>query len=171
MACNITSGFSQSCEYRLGGVSDLWLQNSATLTAVTTSSTGQVTGATLQSGSWLKYEVVKNSSSFNEEEQFGDVARFWNQTLSFSVATTGNAQLDRNQAELLGLGKLVAIVKSRQGDYFLAGYPNPLEASAGLAGTGQAETDTNGFTFTFLASQTGLAPTVGSAVYSVLPTS
>lgn len=172
MACEITSGFTQSCQYRLGGISDLWLQNYSKLpsSAVTYSSTGQVTGATLTSGSWLKYEVVKNTSAFNEEEQFGDVARFWQQTLSFSLATGTDAQADRNQAELLGLGKLVAIIKTRTGNYLLAGWTNPLEPSAGTAGTGQAETDTDGYTFTFLAPQTGLAPTIGSSVTGSLPT-
>lgn len=173
MSCSIQTGYTETCGYRVGGISNLWLQNKSNLplTAVTYSSTGQVTGATLTSGSWFKYEVVKNSSGFNENEVIGDVSRFWTQSLNFSLATSTNAQLDRNMAELLGLGKLVAIIQTKNDDFLLAGWTNPLEATAGLAGTGQQSTDTNGYTFTFEAEQTGLAPTIGTSVTASLPTS
>lgn len=172
MSCPITSGFSQTCDYRVGGISDLWLQNHSNLatSAVTYSSTGQVTGATLTSGSWLKYEVVKNSSVFSEEIQIGDNV-FPLQTLSFTLAATSDVQADLNQVKLLSLGKLVAIVKTRKGDFRLAGWLNPLEATVATNSTGQNLEDTINYTFTFTAGQVGLAPTISTAVTASLPTS
>ena len=172
MSCSIDSGFSQPCEYALGGVEVLWLQNHSNLpqSGVTYATNGQVTGATLSSGSWFRYEVTKNSSVFSEEVQVGE-NKFPLQTLSFSLKKTADVQADLNQVKKLSLGKIVAIVKTRGGDYRLAGWLNPLEATVSTNSTGQAESDSVNYTFTFTAGQVDHAPTISTAVTASLPTS
>jgi len=170
MSCQIDSGFTQPCEYTVGGIEKLWLQNHSNLplSAVTYATSGQVTGATLTSGSWFKYEIANNSSVFSEEVQVGD-NKYPLQTLSFSLKRTADVQADLNQVKKLSLGELVAIVKTRSGDYRLAGWKNPLKATVSTNSTGQAEGDAVNYTFTFTAGQVDHAPTISSAVTNALP--
>jgi len=170
MSCLLDGGFSQPCEYEVGGIEMLWLQNHSNLpeSGVTYAINGQVTGATLTSGAWFKYEVVNNSSVFSEEVQIGE-NRFPLQTLSFSLKHTADIQDDLSKVKQLSLGKIVAIVKTRGGNYRLAGWKNPLRATVSTNSTGQAEADSVNYTFTFTASQIEHAPTISSTVTNALP--
>jgi hypothetical protein len=54
----------------------------------------------------------------------------------------------RLQMMALLMNECVAIVKDCNGKYWYLGYDNPLEASAGTASTGTANTDLNGYDIT-----------------------
>lgn len=170
MSCELDGGFSQPCEYEAGGIEKLWLQNHSNLpqSGVTYATNGQVTGATLTTGAWFKYEIMNNTSVFTEEVQIG-ANRYPLQTLSFSLKPTADVQDDLNKVKQLSLGELVAIVKTRGGKFRLLGWKNPLRATVSTNSTGTAEGDAVNYTFTFTSAQNEHAPTISSTVTNALP--
>ena len=156
MACALTTGFSLGCKEVLGGIKSIrfaTLDNWETL--VPAYATGAVTIGT-PSAVFYKYELDKEESSFNDDPTPGSNRG----TLYYTPAVTFIlSQLDvakRNEMQLLAKNRVVAIIETREStpSYWVIGETNGLNLSAGVAGSGVAAADLNGYTMTF----TGMEP-------------
>lgn len=168
--CEITAGISQSCEYSLGGLKNLYLTNWDNIdqsTGVTQDGTGNVTAITMSAGTvFYQWEFVKNTGAITEEVVVNDVSRYFQQTLSFNIGKKDQAK--NTQFELLGLSKIVAIAETQTGEAFLLGWTNPLEISVMTANIGANAADSNGYVATLSAEQVELANTVDTSIIAGL---
>ena len=166
MACALTQGFSLDCRDSIGGVKAVWFIAHANVTTVTQAS-GVVTAIT-DTGSWYKYNLVKNTASLTENitgsVENGSVlyAPELNIIINKLQANT------RNEILLLAQNTLMAIVQDQNNKYWLIGLQNGVDLTTGSAATGVAGGDRNGYSLTFTGTEPALAPEVQSSVVSGL---
>lgn len=169
MACVISNGISRSCDFTVGGLNgSVWLANQDDINTVTYDSAGQVTGVTMTTGTtFYEYQPELNSASLAQSLQAGQVSRFIQQTLVFSVAALTQAKV--STLDDLSLTTLVAIVKGNDGNWYFAGdNGSGLKATALEVTSGAADTDDAIATVTLTGSNKGHAPLVSSSILSGL---
>lgn len=169
MACLISNGIARTCDFAVGGVKgSVWLANEADVTAVAYATTGQVTGVTMASGStFYEYQPELQSASFVQSLQTGNVSRFVQQTLAFSVASLTQAKVETLND--LSLTTLVAIFEANDGNWYYAGdNGSALKASALDVTTGVKDADDAIATVTLMGSNKGYAPTISAAALTAL---
>lgn len=167
MACSLTQGYSLGCREYVGGLE--WVAfaefaNKGTLTE----SSGTVIALSLTSGQFYKYQQEQEVAQFTETETINDQngTIFYQQELSIGV--NGLTAALRNELKLLAQNRLLAIVKDRNGDYWLLGNDYSIRASAGTAGSGTAMGDRSGYTKTFTAMNKNPMLKVSSSVITFL---
>lgn len=138
------------------------------VTAVTEAS-GVVTAITKAAGKvFYKYQLVKNTASFTENIQ-GNIE---NGTINYDqqlVVIINKLQVNmRNEILLLARNNMMAVVKDKNGKYWLAGRYSGLDLLSGSAATGTAGTDRNGYTLNFSGAERELAPEVQASVIATL---
>jgi hypothetical protein len=161
--CLISNGISRACDFSVGGVKGgVWLANEADLGTISYDTDGQITGVTT-GATWYEYQPELNSASFTQSLQAGQVSRFVQQTLAFSVASLTQAKI--KTLDDLSLTTLVAIFQGNDGNWYFAGNDgSALKASALEVTTGAADTDDNIATVTLQGSNKGHAPTIDSDI-------
>jgi len=151
MSCYISSGHTLDCRNAsTGGVKTLWVLGGAgnAITGVTSTQTGGIT-AIAGTGTFYKYELVKQSSSFTEELQVNETAQSVVFVPSLVVTLPKLDQILRTKwFDLIKPNDLIIIIEDNNGRYWLVGQENGLTVSAGSMLMGQAYNDANGVTFT-----------------------
>jgi len=167
MACLISNGIARACDFTVGGLQgSVWLANLADLGTITYSTAGQVTGVTT-GATWYEYQPELSSASLTQSLQAGQVSRFVQQTLVFSVAALTQAKIAT--LDDLALTTLVAIVKGNDGNwYFVGDNGSALKASALEVTSGAADTDDAVATVTLQGSNKGHAPTINSTILAAM---
>lgn len=168
MSCALTQNYVLDCKDSQGGLEAVWFIPYNDVTAITEAS-GVVSAITKANGKqFYKYQLVKNTASFTENIE-GNIE---NGTVNYAQELTiviNKLQVNmRNEILLLAKNNLMAVVKDKNGKYWLAGRYSGLDLTAGSAGSGTAATDRNGYTLTFSGSERELAPEVNSSVISTL---
>ena len=160
MGCLITNGIQRACDFAVGGIKKVYLANEVDITTLAVDSTGQITGATMASGTtFYEFQPELNSGSLTQSLQAGQVSRFVQQVLAFSVASLSQAKI--NTLDDLSLTTLVAIIESNDGNwYFVGDDGSGLKASALEVLTGAADTDDAVATVTLTGSNKGYAPVI-----------
>lgn len=170
MSCLISNGIARACDFAVGGVKgSVWLANSTSVGTVTYDTDGQVTGVTSGSTAltWYEYQPELNSASFTQSLQAGQVSRFVQQTLAFSVAALTQAKI--STLDDLSLTTIVAIFQGNDGNWYFAGDNGSfLKASALEQTSGAADTDDAVATVTLQGSNKGFAPTVDSDILAAM---
>ena len=163
MSCLISNGIARSCNFTVGGLQGgVWLANLADLGDISYDVDGQVTGVT-SGGTWYEYQPELNSASLTQSLQAGQVSRFVQQTLAFSVAALTQAKI--KTLDDLALTTLVGIVKGNDGLwYFVGDNGSALKASALEVTSGAADTDDAVATITLQGSNKGHAPSVDESI-------
>lgn len=146
----------------------MWFIPYNDVTAVTEAS-GVVTAITKAAGKvFYKYQLVKNTASFTENIQ-GNIE---NGTINYDqqlVVIINKLQVNmRNEILLLARNNMMAVVKDKNGKYWLAGRYSGLDLLTGSAATGTAGTDRNGYTLNFSGAERELAPEVQASVIATL---
>lgn len=170
MPCALTQGYTFDCKDNIGGLEAVWFINWNDVSAITEAS-GTVTAITKSSGKvFYKYQLVKNTASFTENIQ-GSIE---NGTVNFDqqlVIVINKTQVNmRNEILLLSRNNMMAVVKDRNGRYWLAGRYSGLDLLSGSGTSGTTATDRNGYNLTFSGAEKELAPEVASAVIATLTT-
>jgi hypothetical protein len=153
MSCYISSGHTLDCRNAsTGGVKALWVLGGSGstigITGTTSTQNGGITAITGQ-GTFFKYELVKQSSSFSEELQVNETAQSVVFAPSLVVTLPKlNQTLRTKWFDLIKPNDLVIIIEDNNGRYWLVGEENGLTVSAGSMLMGQAYNDPNGVTFT-----------------------
>lgn len=165
--CALTQGYSLGCREAVGGIE--WVAfapfaNKGTLTE----SSGTVISLSLTSGQFFKYEQEQEVAQFTETETINDQNGTIYYQQELSIATNGLTAAMRNELKLLAANRLLAIVKDRNGDYWLLGNDYSIRASAGTASSGTAMADRSGYTKTFIAMNKNPMLKVSASVISFL---
>jgi len=155
-ACAITSNIPLDCRDNVGGIEYVFVANAdgAVTYDLVSGSTCEIDaiyvgGVALTTGSFYKFEVPKQSSSYTEtvnvSQENGTVWYQQDVALVFNKLQCNT----RNQLLLLAQNtKLLVVVKDNNGRYWSCGLEKGAEMSAGSNGTGQAYGDRNGYTLT-----------------------
>lgn len=170
MACAFTQGFTLDCNNGMGGAGPLWLIEHANVSGVTSAS-GIVTaiGKANNKRFW-KYEQLRGNAEAKEELQrnIENGTLFWNQTVDLALAKLQASV--RNEITLLVQNRIMAVVKDKNGKYWLYGKLSGLEPTAGQAGTGKASADRNGYTLSLTGEEAEMALEVQESVIATLET-
>jgi hypothetical protein len=157
MSCYISSGIALGCSDSLGSLKKIYVVGGATgeVTGYTYSANGAITGATSSTGTTIYgFELKRNTSSLtqNTTKSFENGTVYWEQVL---VAVFYKYDQDkRNQLLILGQNDNLQIIAVDQNDtQYMLGQVNGMYLSAGVAGTGTALGDRNGFELTFSGSE------------------
>lgn len=149
MSCTQTlAGLAKDCSANRGGIVEALVANFDDVTAITVTS-GAVTGITMDTGKKFKsYNFAKNTGNLTSTYTIDPASgvRFVTSLLLLQfnrMNTTARVELTA-----LALADLRVIVKDANGKYWLLGYDEPVNASAGDGQTGTARSDANRYTLT-----------------------
>ena len=167
MSCLISNGIARECDFTVGGLQgSVWLANLADLGTLTYDTDGQITGVT-SGATWYEYQPELNSASLTQSLQAGQVSRFVQQTLVFSVAALNQAKI--KTLDDLALTTLVGVVKGNDGNwYFVGDNGSALKSTALEVTSGAADTDDAVATVTLQGSNKGHAPTIDSTILAAM---
>ena len=167
MSCLISNGIARTCDFTVGGLQgSVWLANLSDLGAISYDVDGQISGVT-SGATWYEYQPELNSASLTQSLQAGQVSRFVQQTLVFSVAALTQAKI--KTLDDLALTTLVAIVKGNDGNWYFAGdNGSALKSTALEVTSGAADTDDAVATVTLMGSNKGHAPTIDSTILDAM---
>ena len=179
MACSLTlSGRDLPCRDAVGGVAKVWILHRTSSSAPYNGnfvegmylpvSSGEIAGvdATVISGTtafYYDFNGPKNTSTFtqtvNSSAENGNV--FYSQVLSLVLSKP----VSEDVIELRNLtrGRLSIIVEDNNGNKFVMGHTQGVEATGGTLATGTAKGDLNGYTLEFTAEEASPAPLLGVA--------
>jgi hypothetical protein len=171
MSCYISSGIALGCSDALGSLKKIYVVGGATgeVTGYTYDADGAITGATSSTGTTIYgFELKRNTSSLtqNTTKSFEQGTVYWEQLL---VAVFYKYDQDkRNQLLILGQNDNLQIIAVDQNDtQYMVGQVNGMYLSAGVAGTGTALGDRNGFELTFSGQEPVPARVIEGALASV----
>jgi len=140
--------YDLDCRDTVGGVKSVrlaGLQEYEALSATIVDGAVTVIPAT---ATFYKYEQLKETSSLTETINGSSQ----NGTVYFTpevVVVLSKLNVDkRNEIKVLAQQRLVAIVETNDGSYWLVGYQNGLELNAGTSATGTAFGDLSGYNIT-----------------------
>lgn len=170
MACALTQGYSLDCRDSAGGVKSVYFIEFDNVSGIT-STAGTVSAISkANAGRFYKYNLQRATASF--EEAYNDSAEngtsFHVQTLSIVLNKMQAAT--SQEIKLLAQNRLLAVVETNAGKYWLLGETNGLQRNGGRAGSGTAFADRNGYELNFTTEQVEPAKEVSSGIISGLTT-
>jgi hypothetical protein len=156
MSCYIDQGYSLDCRNAsIGGIKELWILGDSghTISGLTTSITDEITGFS-GAGTWYKFELVKQSSSFTEEILVNDVA----QSVTFQpTVTLSLPKLDQSLRnlffDLVKQNELYIIVKDNNERFWAVAWSNGAMVTTASQQTGQQYNDLNGISITMTGGE------------------
>jgi hypothetical protein len=165
MPCSLTQGYAYDCKNNVGGIKKVLIASRDDIDTITIAS-GLVSNITFTSNDFYLYDLVRESSNFNEtvntNVQNGTV--FYAQTLEIVL---NKLQVNtRNEIILLGQNRLCICVEDNNGKWWMLGFKNGLDLTGGGSASGTGYGDRNGYTLTFTGSENELAPEVDAAALS-----
>lgn len=170
MACALTQGYELNCPDSMGGASDVWLIEFDNVSGVTSSNGIATAIAKANNKRFWRYKQKRGTCEAKDELQknIENGTQFFNQTI---VMAMNKMQASiRNEIILLAQNRLIAVVKDRNGKYWLYGKEDGLDLTQGTAGTGLANADRNGYGLTLTGSEKEPALEVDESVIATLET-
>ena len=148
--CALSYSYDLDCRDAVGGVKSVRFVNLNDYLALDpVAPAGIITSITTTSAVFYKYEQLKETSSLTETIN----GNSQNGTVYFTpelVVVLSKLDVDkRNEIKVLAQQRLVAIVETNDGTYWVVGYQNGLELNAGTSATGTAFADLSGYSLTF----------------------
>lgn len=151
MACKLTNNIKkENCVYTVAGVVALYLINYIRGIKYTEED-GAITAIALAEGveetlEAYKVDFEKNTASFTDDlAEGGNGGKYRTHTLNFSV---GKLEYDKlnNNADALSLGRYIGVVVDKNGQTFMLGRGNGLDATSFNYASGAADADASGWT-------------------------
>lgn len=168
MACALTSSYTLDCRDNVGGVSIIYLTEHANMTSITSAS-GVITAITMAGSTVFRtYQLQKETGLWTEVIQTSDTngTSFYEQDLTLPIRKM-SATLS-SEIKLISQNRLGAIVKDRNGKFFLLGENNGIELQPSTSGSGTAMGDFNGYTLLFKGKEESFAKEVSSGIIAGL---
>jgi len=155
-SCFISDGYTLDCRNAsTGGIKSLWVLGDSgnTISGVTYTVDGEVSSMS-GTGTWYKFELVRQSSSFTEELQVNTT----NQSVVFQPTVAIalpklNQELRNLWFDLIKQNAFYMILLDNNDRYWLLGIENGLYASAGQMLSGLAYNDANGINLTVIGGE------------------
>lgn len=168
-SCFISDGYTLDCRNAsTGGIKSIFILGDSgnTISGVTYTVDGEVQSMS-GTGTWYKFELVRQSSSFTEELQVNTT----NQSVVFQPTVNIalpklNQSLRNTWFDLIKQNEFYMIILDNNDRYWLLGVENGLYASAGQMLSGLAYNDANGINLTVIGGEPN--PTVQIDVTSTL---
>jgi hypothetical protein len=168
-SCFISDGYTLDCRNAsTGGIKSIFVLGDSgnTISGVTYTVDGEVQSMS-GTGTWYKFELVRQSSSFTEELQVNTT----NQSVVFQPTVNIalpklNQSLRNTWFDLIKQNEFYMIILDNNDRYWLLGVENGLYASAGQMLSGLAYNDANGINLTVIGGEPN--PTVQIDVTSTL---
>jgi len=157
MPCALTTGFSLDCKDAIGGIKSIRFATLADWGTITpTIASGEVTAIGSASTVFYKYELRRETSSFNDDPQPDQATGSLYFKPMISMVMNKLETSKRKEVQLLAKNRLVAIVEIQipddangDGDFWVLGHANGLDMVASTGGSGTAPGDRNGYELAF----------------------
>ncbi len=167
MSCTQTlAGLAKDCNSNRGGIVEVYIANFDDVTAITLTS-GVVTGITMDTGKKFKtYYFAKNTGSLTSTYTIDPASGVKFVTSQLLLQFNRMQTTARVELTALALADLRVICKDANGIYWLLGYDEPVNASAGDGQTGTARSDANRYTITLEDNSEEMPMEVDSTIIS-----
>jgi len=169
MSCDLANGRLEVCKTAVGGIDAVYFVNFGDITGITYVSTEDTIASVAGVTNLYKFEL-KGTNSFDQvlTSSRENGTTFAEQTLTFTLKNQDIAT--HKIAKLLAYGRPHVVVKSRNGNFFLAGLEHGLEVTTSNVSNGTAMGDLNGYTFTMVGQEKLLANFIDAATEPALAT-
>tara|TARA_R110000782_G_scaffold129774_1_gene221387 strand:- start:212 stop:766 length:555 start_codon:yes stop_codon:yes gene_type:complete len=157
MACVLTTGITLDCKDSIGGIKSVRFATKADWDSIAaTIASGEVTAIGSASTVFYKYELRRETSSFNDDPQTDQAVggTFYKPSLSIVLNKLDTAK--RNEVLLLAKNRLVCIIETAQpddsagdGDFWVMGNESGIDMVASTGTSGTAAGDRNGYELAF----------------------
>jgi len=148
--CKLTSNITKdNCVYNVAGIVALYLINYMRGIKYTETD-GKITAIALDEGvegdlEAFKVDFEKNTASISDDlAEGGNGGKYRTHTVNFTVSNYEYIAL--NQGDALSLGKFIAVVVDKNGQTFMLGRGNGLDATSFNYASGAADADASGWT-------------------------
>lgn len=170
MACALTQGYSLGCRDTAGGIKSVYFIEFDNVSGITQSAGSASAISKANNARFWKYNLKRSTGEWMEEynDSSENGTSHHKQTLSL-VINKMEATVSQ-EIKLLAQNRLLAVVETQAGKYWLLGEKNGLERDGGKAGSGKAFGDRNGYELTFTSEQIEPAIEVASGIISGLTT-
>lgn len=157
MPCSQTlAGIARDCAANMGGIRRVLLSNRADVTGITVTS-NKINAITMATGKkFYEYGFRPGTSSMASNWQVNRENGVKYVQTDLVMVFNRMETAKRVEVEAMAQADLYAIVEDNNGLYWLLGYDNPLELSAGDGLTGTARTDRNAYSVTLQDDSKGL---------------
>lgn len=166
--CPIIEGVTLDCKGVAGGIDSIYIAEFENVASVTSSS-GTVTAISMVSGKkFYTYQVRPENAEYKQDQTFSkeNQSYFSKQTLTFDIFKM--SAKNRNIIKLLVQNRVMVIVKSTEGTYWLLGQTRGMDVVTVAESTGKAMGDKNGSLLTLECNEPDPANTVNSGIISAL---
>jgi hypothetical protein len=155
-SCFISDGYTLDCRNAsTGGIKSIWVLGDSgnTISGVTYTVDNEVQSMS-GSGTWYKFELVRQSSSFTEELQVNTTnqAVVFQPTVAIALPKL-NQSLRNLWFDLIKQNEFYMIIQDNNDRYWLLGVENGLYASAGQMLSGLSYNDANGINLTVIGGE------------------
>jgi hypothetical protein len=169
-SCALTQDYNFGCAVGAGGLKECYFIELENISALVESS-GTITTITKAAGKiFRKYQLVLETANSDEtitaNRQNGTVLA----AQKLTIVLNKQQVAVRNEIMLLAKNNLVAIIKDNNTTYRLLGRENGLRLTNGVASTGTALADRNGYSLDLTGSEAELAPFVDPSIIASLQT-
>jgi len=161
MACDISSGRLRACKEFVGGIASIFFINFVE-DAFTVSAGNEATAINPLVTVAYEYEIDGDTHNLLQNFVSSKDAGTSVNTQTLTAMLKGTDAVTSAQLNTLIKGKVITVVKDRNGKYVACGIDDGMDFNVD-ATTGAAKTDMNGYTLTGVASTKNLAPFLDSA--------
>jgi hypothetical protein len=170
--CDIANGLAEPCKTAVGGLDAMYIINygdyapsDITYDATQTDMISDINGVT----SLYKFDL-KGANSFEQTitSSRDNGTTFVEQTLTVTLKQQSAAK--HKLVKLLSYGRPHIVIRTRAGQYFLAGLERGMDLTTGVVSNGTAMGDLNGYTLTFVGMESLPANFLSSTTETALMT-
>lgn len=160
MSCQLTQGYTFDCRNNVGGIKKVFIASRDDIDDITLNGDNVVTAISFAQNQFYTYDLTRESSNFSEtvNTNVQNGTTFYAQSLE--IVLNKLQTNTRNEIILLGRNRLCIVVEDNNGRYWMLGFKNGIDLTAGGSASGTAYGDRNGYTLTFTGSENELAPEV-----------
>jgi hypothetical protein len=155
MSCDISNGVAEPCKSAIGGLDAIYIINygdyAATDITYNNTNTDQIDDI---NGVATVYKFdLKGANSFEQTitSSRDNGTTFVEQTLTVNLKQ--QSAVKHKLVKLLAYGRPHVVVRTRAGQYFLAGLERGMDLTTGVVSNGTAAGDMNGYTLTFVGQE------------------
>jgi hypothetical protein len=163
MSCTTLTTITKGCDGNIGGITAVYINDQANVTAITETSATWTIDAITCSPDFIPFEIRRNSGNYTEEEANDLVKGSQFVTATITLMFSRREASKSRSLKILGEGQrdLAIIVKDANEKYWY--FPNA-QLSAVTEGSGTAKADGSSYSVVFLAENLYLAKEVDADI-------
>lgn len=170
MACNsqTLAGLAKDCTPSMGGIVEVLIANHDDVSGITLTG-GKVTDIAMnKEAKFKRYQFQRNTGSMTSTYTIDKTNGVQYVTTDLVMQFNRMETTKRVEITALSINDLTVIVKDCNGTYFLLGYDEPVNASAGDGQTGTSRSDGNRYSITLQDNSREMPYEVDAAIVEAL---